>query len=464
VFVRASRAILRSQLVQTLAVRVLGVLLAFVSTTVTARVLGPEQFGAWSAGLSLATLLAALAPLGMDRVLVRQLSVISNPADRSAELGIAHRCAMRFGGLLLAVGVLAGLVCRLSGWGEWSETLFLASLLLTPLTLTWLRQWAAIPLVGTRLAVLPEQVLIPAGTIAVFLVLKWQQFPLSAMAAAVIFTGLSMLIWAWTTLRGSLRPLYLLALNSRQASSADLRKRVGEGVRFLPMAIGPMLCQRITPLIVAASCGFEEIAHFSYALMITGIPAIPLGMLSLSLIPPLARMHHSQDTSGQQRLVQNTATASALIAVVLSALILPFAPLIPRLLDPRYAPVPTLIPALLLAMLADCATGPTFSVMQTLGLERAYSRLLVTLVPLQMLLIFGFGSLASVQGAALGYFAGRVIWNVGVVLVIHRTRGLLLLPSLRSLKSGWQRLQGNEVSTGLGVVTVTGETGLRRVA
>jgi hypothetical protein len=43
----------------------------------------------------------------------------------------------------------------------------------------------------------------------------------------------------------------------------------------------------------------------------------------------------------------------------------------------------------------------------------------------------------------MGYFAGRVIWNVAVVLVINRARGLLLLPSLQSLKIGWQRLQSS---------------------
>lgn len=443
VFQRAYLAAVRSELVWTLAVRVLGVLLAFGSTTVTARVLGPEQFGAWSAGFSLATLLAALAPLGMDRVLVRQLSVLTEAASQAAEIAIAHRRALRFGSLLLTAGILAGAGCRLLGWQEWSETLLLASLLLTPLTLTWLRQWAAIPLVGTRQAVLPEQVLIPAGSIALLGLLQWLQQPLTATAAAVIFTGLSLLVWAGSTLRGSLGPLYLAAVRERTVLPADLHLRTAAGLRFIPMAIGPMLCQRITPLVVAACCGFEEIAHFSYALLISGIPAIPLGMLSLSLIPPLARMHHAGDTPGQQRLAENTATTSLLIAVVLSILILPTAPLIPLLLGSRYAPVPTLLPALLLAMLADCATGPTFSVMQTLGLERAYSRLLVTLVPLQMLLIFIFGSLASVQGAAMGYFAGRVIWNIAVVLVINRARGLLLLPSLQSLKIGWQRLQSS---------------------
>lgn len=452
----------RSELVRTLAVRILGVLLAFVSTTITARLLGPEQFGAWSAGLSLATLLAALAPLGMDRVLVRQLSVLSDDTGRAAELAIAHSCALRFGVLLLTIGVLAGGVCRLAGWSDWSETLLLGSLLLTPLTLTWLRQWAAIPLVGTRAAVLPEQVLIPAGTVVMFGALQGLSVTLTATTAAIVFTVLSILVWAMSTFRGELGRLYLSAIRGRSDFCSDLRRRATEGLQFVPMAVGPMLCQRFTPLVMAACCGFEEIAHFSYALLITGIPAIPMGILNLNLIPPLARMYQVGDTGGQQRIVEKSATASLSIALLLSALILLTAPLIPLVLDPRYAPVPTLIPALLLAMLADCATGPTFSVMQTLGLERTYLRLLATLVPLQMLLIFCFGTLASVQGAAVGYCLGRMLWNIAAVTVIWRARRLLLLPSLRSLRAGWQQLLRNASAQPL--LPAVGDNDLRRVA
>ena len=42
----------------TLFVRGLGILLMFASTTVTARLLGPEEYGTYTAALSLAMLLA----------------------------------------------------------------------------------------------------------------------------------------------------------------------------------------------------------------------------------------------------------------------------------------------------------------------------------------------------------------------------------------------------------------------
>jgi hypothetical protein len=79
--------------------------------------------------------------------------------------------------------------------------------------------------------------------------------------------------------------------------------------------------------------------------------------------------------------------------------------------------------------------------MQTQGLEQVYTRLLLLLVPIQLLLIYTGGRLLSVQGAALGYFAGRLLWNAAVLAAIHRHRGLLLLPSFRSLQKGFLQLR-----------------------
>lgn len=440
---RTLQSAAQSDIVRTLAVRALGVLLSFASTTLTAVLLGTTEFGTWSAGLSLALLAAACVPLGTDRLLVRQLSVIELAEQQAFEVALTHRISAVVGGLLLAISMTAAACCHFAGRHDWTMTLLIAAALLFPLTLTWLRQWAAIPLVGTRNAVLPEQVLIPAGTISVLAVLWLLAIKPSAQTAAGIFAGLSLIVWALSAFLGPLKPLYRAAA----IHAADLalprnpfRARITEGIHFLPMAVGPMLCQRITPLVVAAGCGFEDIAHFSYAQLISGIPAIPLGIISLNLIPQLARMYKSGNTAAQQQLVENATTGILLTALVLSALILLGSPLLPVILGAEYAPVRLLLPALLLAMLADCATGPTFSVMQTQGLEHVYTRLLLLLVPVQLLLIYSGGRLLSVHGAALGYFAGRLLWNAAVLAAIHRHRGLLLLPSLRSLQTGFSRL------------------------
>ena len=442
--IRTLQSVVQSDIIRTLAVRALGVLLTFASTTLTALLLGAAEFGTWSAGLSLALLAAAFAPLGTDRLLVRQLSVLDVPQQQALEVALAHRITAVVGGLLLAAALVAAALCHFADCRDWAKTLLIAAALFIPLTLTWLRQWAAIPIVGTRNAVLPEQVLIPAGTIAALATFWLLQITPSALSAAGIFVGLSMLVWGLSAFWGPLKTLY----RSAALRAVDLslpghhsRTRIASGIHFLPMALGPMLSQRITPLVVAAGCGFEDIAHFSYAQLITGIPAIPLGIISLNLIPQLARMYKDGNTASQQRLVENATTGILLTAVALSVLILLASPLLPVMLGAEYAPVRYLLPTLLLAMLADCATGPTFSVMQTQGLEQVYTRLLVLLVPIQLLLIYSSGMLLSVHGAALGYLAGRLLWNVAVLTAIRRHRGLLLLPSLRSLQAGFSRLR-----------------------
>ena len=96
---RTLQTAVRSDIIRTLAVRALGVLLTFASTTVTALLLGTSQFGAWSAGLSLALLFAACVPLGTDRLLVRQLSVLDLPQEQSIEVALAHRISAVVSGL-----------------------------------------------------------------------------------------------------------------------------------------------------------------------------------------------------------------------------------------------------------------------------------------------------------------------------------------------------------------------------
>lgn len=183
-------------------------LLSFASTTLTAVLLGTTEFGTWSAGLSLALLAAACVPLGTDRLLVRQLSVIELAEQQALEVALTHRISAVVGGLLLAISMTAAACCHFAGRHDWTMTLLIAAALLFPLTLTWLRQWAAIPLVGTRNAVLPEQVLIPAGTISVLAVLWLLAIKPSAQTAAGIFAGLSLIVWALSAFLGPLKPLY----------------------------------------------------------------------------------------------------------------------------------------------------------------------------------------------------------------------------------------------------------------
>jgi hypothetical protein len=55
-----------------------------------------------------------------------------------------------------------------------------------------------------------------------------------------------------------------------------------------------------------------------------------------------------------------------------------------------------------------------------------------------------------------------MLWNIAAVTVIWRARRLLLLPSLRSLRAGWQQLLRNASAQPL--LPAVGDNDLRRVA
>ena len=424
----------------TMLIRALGIALLFASTTATAVLLGPAEYGEFSAALSLALLFATAAPLGTDRVLVRRLSITGRDTA-AAEVALTHRCTLWPAVAICSGSLLAALGCTAFGYTGWSRTLVLAVLMAVPLTLTYLRQWTAIPLVGTRAAILPEQFLIPLLSLLLLGMLWLLELPLAAVPAAIGTAVLTLGIWLATVSTGRLGTVYKESLQAFSVAPGAVLNRTREGLPFVLVATGVLLAQRCLPVAVAAGAGFAASAQFSWALMAAGIASLPLGILNLSLMPGFARLHHKGDVSGAQLLARHAATMTFFAALAAAVSLAIGSPLLRPLLGDGYADVPRMLPALLLAVLADCLTGPTIPVMQTTGLERLYGRCLALHLPLQLLLVFGLSRLYSTTGAAVAYLIGRVIWNVAVFVLIRHHRSLIMLPSLKCAAAEFRRLQ-----------------------
>lgn len=423
----------------TMLIRAMGIALLFASTTATAVLLGPTQYGEFSSALSLALLFATAAPLGTDRVLVRRLS-ISGHDSAAAEVALTHRCSLWPAVVISGGSLLAALGCISCGYAGWNRTLVLAVLMALPLTLTYLRQWTAIPLVGTRAAILPEQFLIPLLSLLLLGVLWLLNLPLTAVPAAIGTAILTLGVWLATVTTGRLGTVYRAALQAPAAVPGAVLNRTREGLPFVLVATGVLLAQRCLPVAVAAGAGFAASAQFSWALMAAGIASLPLGILNLSLMPGFARLHHQGDVSGSRLLARHAATMTFMAALAAAIGLLIGSPLLRPLLGDGYADVPRMLPALLLAVLMDCVTGPTIPVMQTTGLERLYGRCLAVHLPLQLLLVFGLSRLSGTTGAAVAYLIGRIVWNVAVFVLIRRHRSLIMLPSLKCAAAEFRRL------------------------
>ena len=414
----------------TLAMRMIGIALTFVSTLVTARLFGPIEFGAYSAALALASLLAALAPLGSDRILVRNLSVTTCPVEIGRETAIAHLCT----GLTTVVLVFGLLIV----WAASSfvaespasaRTALLASIMFVPRTLMSLRQWLAIPIIGSRRAVMPELTVLPFMFTLSLLLLATIGVQLTSGIAAIVYAVMIMIIWYGSLQSGPIRVVYLSAWKAiRDAGRADILKQLKNGLPFVSVGIGAVVTQSCMPIVIAATCGFKDAAFFALAFSCAGLATIPLPAFNLSLIPRCAQLYRVGDFVAAQHVVRSAATATFFFATTLSIVMWVGSPLIAVCLGTDYSMVSRLLPPLLLSMIVDCLTGPTNPVMQTMKMEKTHSRTLLAFIPIQFGAVYLSGKTGGIEGAAIAFLVSRCLWNVVIFTRIYQVLGLVMLP------------------------------------
>ena len=434
-----------SDALSALLVRAVGIVLVFVSTTMLARFLGPAEYGTYSAALGLAMLLATLAPLGTDRILSQTLACTikndsSNPQgsttdDSAKAIAIAYRCTIMSIGILLTVLLAFALFGSFSGMSsEWVATSLSAAMILVPLTLSYLRQWIAMPIIGTSKAMLAEQTLLPAAVILVVVISNISGWRFSALSIAAIYATGSALIFAGSISLGRLRDLHAATLKLAPGiSRKDIFAMLRRGLPLVAVSIGAVASQSTLPMAIAAGCGFENAACFALAIPYATLPAVPLGVLGLSLIPQCARLYSTGEISPANHCVRSAATLTFWSAFAIAAGIWLISPQLMHILGPQYQAVVEVMPVLLVAVLIDCLTGPTVPVMQTMGLPGFYTKAFFGHWPLQIVLVIAGGGTWGLMGAATGYLLSRAIWNLLIVIQIYRSPGLLMLPYLNPL-------------------------------
>ncbi len=434
-----------SDALSALLVRAVGIVLVFVSTTMLARFLGPAEYGTYSAALGLAMLLATLAPLGTDRILSQTLAcaitkekpsnAVIADSDSAKAIAVTYRCTITSLGVLLAMLTAFTLIGSFAGVASaWMAMALAAALILVPLTLSYLRQWTAMPIIGTSKAMLAEQTLLPTAMILVVVISNIFGWRFSALRMAAIYATGSAIIYVISISFGRLRDLHGAALKSASGiRHQDVVAMMRRGLPLVAVSAGAVASQSTLPMAIAAGCGFENAACFALAIPYATLPAVPLGVLGLSLIPQFARLHANGETPQANHCVRSAATLTFWSAFAIAACVWLISPKLTQILGPQYHAAVDVMPVLLLAVSIDCLTGPTVPVMQTMGLQGFYAKAFFGHWPLQIVLVIALGRTWGLMGASAGYLISRTIWNLLIVIQIYRFPGLLMLPYLNPL-------------------------------
>ncbi len=419
---------LRTDAIGAILVRGLGITLVFASTTFAARVLGSEEYGAFSAAFSLAVLLGTLAPLGSDRIMLRNLSTSDSANVAGRETAQTHGITAIMAIALFLLSMLAVILGDVAGISDgWQVTIFLSAIMFVPIALTYLRQWVAIPLIGTRKALIPEQTILPLAFMVILFVLKALNYQPTAFSAAFTYAGSMLVVWILSLQGGILRQTYANALSHKPGIS-DLRQRMRQGLPFTGMAVGSAMLQRSLPLVIVATCGFSAAAQFSIALSFANLAGFPLGVLNLCILPRCTTLVRNSELHAAGVLVSATAGWSLLLSCAIGILTCVLSPTVIQLLGESYSEISIILWLLVTAAILDSLPGPSVALLQSLHLERVWSRIIATFVPLQLLTVWMASEFAGLTGAAIGYLATRALYNILIVATVYRLRGMFIFP------------------------------------
>jgi O-antigen/teichoic acid export membrane protein len=408
-------------------IRVGWLALEFLIAVLLARLLGARGYGAYAIGLAAATLVGAVATLGLDRLLVRQVALLRD-RSRAAVAALQRRATrLALAASLLGAALLALLSGVLAGDDATVRTVLLYAAPLVPLiAIARLRQGTLQGLGRPVLGQLPEMLLQPAvmlvGIAAVLLgaaqtvdaaiAIRWQ----TVAACAALLLGI-------VTVRGAVGPAGDAAqLPPEHATTSGALLR--DGAPFLVLlAMGLALTQTDT-LLIGLLQDPSAAGPYRAASQIAALIAFPMTAINLALAPRLAAAWGSGDRDMLQRLATQAARAGFGAALGVALMISAAAAPLLTLFGAEFAPARPALGVLTLAFIVNTLTGTAgYMLIMTehAGTAARWFALAAGVaIGSQWLLI----PLLGTVGAALGTLVGLALLAFGLTRATRRLLGI----------------------------------------
>lgn len=377
---------------------------------IVARMLGPDQFGAFAGVAALALILGTLSSFGTHLVLLKEVSC--EPSRREAIFRYAVPTTLIFGGMLLLVYLVAGtLLLHASG-------IAIGVLLAIGITEMWLQPLFALPaaehlaLGRTARSQLLTTVPLALRLIAAAIVfLHGSSDPLAAYGYGYLLASLLALVIATRTM-----PAPWPAPRSwRLPSRSELRAAWGYAALNItaagPSELDKTLATKLLPL--------EFAGLYAAGARVIGATTLPVMAMLLSALPRLFREGRNQPQR-TTRLLRWIFAAALAYSFALAALLWFMAPIFVWLFGPKYQGIEQMIHWLTLAVPGIALRMAAGSVLMALG--KPWMRVgfevigLIALVIAAILFTTQFGAIGMPLALAcsewvMAVLGGVIVWG-----------------------------------------------------
>ena len=431
---------LRSMLIKatsgSFALRIASRGLGFIAGTVLARSLSLGSFGVYTYAMSWVLILDIPSMLGLNRILVREMSIYHARQDWPSMKGVlryAHLLSLTLS-LVLALGVfLTSWVMLYSREGEGIKeaalqhgstvalyTIWVAALLIPLNSLLTLWIGAMQGLHKVVIGQVPDLIVRPVLFISLLggaaLVLDRKLSATGAIGLQVFGSAIAIAYGAYLLARS-------LPIEMKQARAVyhDLRAWLHVIPPMLWLGVMNMVHSRADFLILGALRGAEDVALYGSAYLLAQFVVLFLTAANLTLAPTFAQIHASGDKARLERVAVKSARAVMLISLPISLGLLVFGKWVLGIYGAEYARAYTALSIMVVGQFINMAAGSVGVLLNMTGNER-YTALGFTVgavvnIALNFLLIPPWG----IEGAAVATSVTLFVWN-GVLIVFVRRR------------------------------------------
>lgn len=407
-----------------MAVRVAGLLLAFLAHLVLSRSLGANQYGQYAIALGWAMVLVVPARLGLDNSVLRFATVYREEGQAADFRGLVVFSLAIIA--MLSAAISAAIVgAKLAGFVPLRAidlVLILGIALIIPFLalIGWL---SALIRTSNRIfaSQFYDQALRPALLIGAIALVALGGYRLTA--------SLAMILTAATLAIATIG----LALHTRTAFAGlpvaprSLAHRSDwlsvSWVLFLMAVVQEMLNQ-IDLILLGIVGNATQAAHFAAAWRLASL--VPFGLAALSLVsgPLIASAYHRRDLAELARIARISARFAALFGLATGTVLAIFGAPLLGLFGPGFADAYQPLLILLAGALVNCFTGVVGYFLMLTGHQRealvCLAIALTVSVVANLLLIPPLGA----AGAAIASALGLACWNLLMVLYVRRYLGI----------------------------------------
>lgn len=411
--------------------------LTLLSTTVLARILGAESYGAYAYVFSLASLLAIPAQLGLPNLVVRETAKAQAREDWALMRGLWRWSGWTtVGSALLIVSIAWEVtVLRPIDLNADQRIMFAAGLLWVPLVaLGNLMDGALRGLRHVVLGNLSEMVLRPGLLLLILAALHWSHADRRLAPVDVMMLNA-------TTAAMTIVTAYILLSLKKPDSLASAGRRY-ESRHWLKAALPlafiagmQLINQNIAILAMGYFLSTTEVGIFKVAASVAGAVAFALYTINTAVAPYFARLYALHDKARLQYLVTLSCRVIFLFSVPIVLILVLFGEkLLAIIFGKEYVQGYESLVVLVFGQLVNAATGSVSMLLNMTGHERDTAKGFMASALLNVALNFMLIPVFGMAGAAYASAFSLVLWNVMLMRLAYHRLGILSFVYLPSPK------------------------------